>query len=503
VSEIGGSLLTRRPGLRFTGFVAFAVRMGSLLSGLAFSLIVARRLSEEDFGSWAYVGRLVSYFAATASFINFWAARDAGRGGRPLKTALFGSALMVTVSTIAYLGIVGFSAGAIGRESWVVLLGLMQLPVLHLVNTVEGVSLGYKPVVAAYGFAVFEVAKVFLAFMAVHILGLGLIGVFASVTLAQLIQLSFIVYLQRELLDKISLQDLIKWLKGFPVQFIGIVNGFVYGLDIFLGGALYGSALPLAYWQAALTVALVINFYSNLAAGLYPALLSGGGVRDVEKIFRFAMMFGVPMLFGSIFLGKDILRLLRPVYAEAAPTLYILALSYWIGGLTSIFGSIVGGREDVDKRVDASFRDYLRSWLFRYNIATLLLGIAYVTAFSIVTYVARTGSLEPVDTAYAWSYVHLGLSTASLAMTYLFSKRKLVFSVPWKSIIRYLLATALMLGLMYPLYLYVPTSNTAVVQIARVASMLTIGIATYFGSVILLDKEGREMVKILVTRFVG
>jgi hypothetical protein len=40
-----------------------------------------------------------------------------------LKTALFGSALMVTVSMIVYFGIVGFSAGAIGRESWVVLLG--------------------------------------------------------------------------------------------------------------------------------------------------------------------------------------------------------------------------------------------------------------------------------------------------------------------------------------------------------------------------------------------
>jgi hypothetical protein len=45
----------------------------------------------------------------------------------------------------------------------------------------------------------------------------------------------------------------------------------------------------------------------------------------------------------------------------------------------------VGGREDVDKRVDVSFRDYLRSWLFRYNIAGLLLGIACATAFSIVT----------------------------------------------------------------------------------------------------------------------
>jgi hypothetical protein len=126
-----------------------------------------------------------------------------------------------------------------------------------------------------------------------------------------------------------------------------------------------------------------------------------------------------------------------------------------------------------------------------------------VTAFSIVTYVARTGGLEPVDTAYAWAYVNLGLSTASLAMGYLFSRRRLVFKVPWKNIIRYLLAAALMLVVMYPLYLYIPTSNTAVVQFVRVASMLTMGIATYFGLVILLDKEGREMVKILVTRFVG
>jgi hypothetical protein len=67
--EVSRDLPSTRAGLRFTGFVAFAVRIGSLLTGLAFSIIVARRLSEEDFGAWAYVGRLVSFFAATASFI--------------------------------------------------------------------------------------------------------------------------------------------------------------------------------------------------------------------------------------------------------------------------------------------------------------------------------------------------------------------------------------------------------------------------------------------------
>jgi uncharacterized membrane protein len=305
------------------------------------------------------------------------------------------------------------------------------------------------------------------------------------------------------LLERVNLQDLIRWLKGFPIPLIGYVNGLVSGLDIFLGSALYGSALPLAYWQAALTVALVINFYVNLTVGLYPVLLSGGGAREVEKIFSFAMMFGIPMLFGTIFLGEDILRLLRPVYAEAVQTLYILALSYWIGGLTSIFGSIVSGKEDVDRRVDVTFRDYLKSWIFRYSIISHLLGVAYVVAFSIVTYAARASGLKSADMSLVWSYVHLGLSITSLVMSYFFSRRKLVFRIPWKSIIRYLLATALMLGSMYPLYLYIPMSNTAVVQIARVASMLAIGIATYFGSVIILDKERREMLKILITRFAG
>jgi O-antigen/teichoic acid export membrane protein len=96
-------------------------------------------------------------------------------------------------------------------------------------------------------------------------------------------------------------------------------------------------------------------------------LLSGGGGGEVEKVFRFAMMLGVPLFFGAVFLGEDILRLLRPAYAEAAPALYVLAASYWVWGLSYLFTSVVGGKEDVDRGVDVSFRDYVRSWLFRYS----------------------------------------------------------------------------------------------------------------------------------------
>ena len=483
-----------------TGFVAFVVRMGSLLSGLVFSLIVARRLSEEDFGAWTYVGRLVSYFAVTASFISFWAARDAGRGGRPLKTALLGSGIMAAVLSLVYLGVVGFSASAIGREPWVVLLGLMQLPVLHLLNTAEGVSYGHRPILTAYGFAFFEVAKVFYAFLAVYVVGLGLTGVFASLALAQLVQLLLLVYLQRDVLGGVVLSDLVRWLKGFSIPLIGVVNGFVYGLDVFLGGVLYGSALPLAYWQAALTVALVVGMYNNLTVGLYPALLSGGGGGEVEKVFRFAMMLGTPLLFGALFLGGDILRLLRPAYAEAAPVLYVLAVSYWVAGLSFLFTSVIGGREDVDRGGDVSFKDYVRSWLFRYNFVVFLLNVAYVSAFSAMAFAARAGGWGAVDTAYAWAYVHLGLSAVTVLAGYFFSRRRVVFKVPWPSLIRYAAASVLMVVAMYPLYLMLPVSNTAAVQFVRVGAMLVVGMVSYLGAVVLLDREGRDMVQLLYTR---
>jgi O-antigen/teichoic acid export membrane protein len=497
---VSGDLPSTRPGLRFTGFVAFAVRIGSLLTGLAFSIIVARRLSEEDFGAWAYVGRLVSYFAATASFVSFWAGRDAGRGRRPLKTALVGSGLMVFSLSLAYLAVVGFSAHAIGRESWVVMLGLMQLPVLHLLNTADGVSYGHRPTASAYAIATFEVVKLFLAFLMVHLLGLGLFGVFASISIAQLVQLSVLVYLQRDVMGGVNLGDFLRWLKGFAIPLLGFVNGLVYGLDVFLGGVIYGSALPLSYWQAALTIALVVSYHNNLVVGLYPALLSGGGSREVEKVFRFAMILGTPLLFGALFLGRDLLLLLRPAYAEAAPVLYVLAVSCWIGGLGTLFSSIVGGKEEVDRRVDVSFLDYVKSKLFRYTLIALFLSVGYVTAFSVVTVVARLGGWGPVDTAYGWSYVHLGMSVASVVIGYLFSKGRVVFKIPWKSLAGYFGASVLMVSVMYPLHAIVPPSSTAILQLVRVGTLLVVGATTYLGAVFMVDKEGRVMVKLLFAK---
>jgi hypothetical protein len=181
----------------------------------------------------------------------------------------------------------------------------------------------------------------------------------------------------------------------------------------------------------------------------------------------------------------------------------VLAVSYWVWGLSFLFSSVVGGKEDVDRGVDVSFRDYVRSWLFRYSFVAFLLNAVYVGVFSAVAVAARAGGWGATDTAYAWAYVHLGSSVAGVMVGYFFSRRRVVFRVPWTSLLRYAAASSVMVAAMYPLYVVLPVSNTAVVQFVRVGAMLVMGIAMYLGAVVLLDREGRGMVKLLITRLTG
>jgi hypothetical protein len=57
-----------------------------------------------------------------------------------------------------------------------------------------------------------------------------------------------------------------------------------------------------------------------------------------------------------------------------------------------------------------------------------------------------------------------------------------------------------MLALMFPPYFFIPTSNIAAMQFIRVATLLVVGVVVYFISIIFVDREGREMVKLLFNR---
>ena len=63
--------------------------MISVITGLVFVLMVTRRLSAEEFGTWALIGSMITYFLISETIIDFWTIRQVARGENVGRTSLF------------------------------------------------------------------------------------------------------------------------------------------------------------------------------------------------------------------------------------------------------------------------------------------------------------------------------------------------------------------------------------------------------------------------------
>jgi len=72
----------------YSGLIAFAVSMTSVLTGITFTLIVTRKLSVEEFGIWSIVGSMTTYFMIVEPIVSFWSTRQIARGEEVGKTSL-------------------------------------------------------------------------------------------------------------------------------------------------------------------------------------------------------------------------------------------------------------------------------------------------------------------------------------------------------------------------------------------------------------------------------
>jgi len=480
--------------LRYPGLLAFFSRLGSLGTGLIFSVIVARRLDEQDFGAWGYVSRMVAYLAVVSVMVGYWSARDAARGGRPMATALTISSGFLAPLIALYISLAPSAAQAIGRESSVVLLGLMLLPSLFYLNLSEQIAGGHRPEIKSYAFIAFELMKVSLGYVLVAVLGWELTGVFVTLAIAQVIQFAVLLFLQRDLFGPFDLGDALRWIRGAPIPLLGTLRAFILNLDIVVASAVFGSALPTAYWQAAFSFAIIVGFYSHLAAALYPKLLAGGGERDVTTILSLSLSFAIPMGVGAILIGKDVLLLLRPTYTQALTTTMILIVSYWLAGLDTFFRGIIAGTETFDTNTTLGARDYLNTRLFRFTFIEVLVVSAYLAGLGLASYYARLAGLGPVETAQLWALLHLATHTALTGVQYVMASGVMKIRVPLGAVSRYLVAAVAMALAIQPTSALFPPTEAAIPQAIRLAAIVSTGVSTYLPILYALDKDFRALV---------
>ena len=95
----------------YSGLISLAIRFLSLFTGLAFTLIVTRQLSEEEFGTWGLISAIIVYATIINPIINYWSTREIARGQESGKTAFVSNGIFSAGGMFVYI-IIAFFVGA-------------------------------------------------------------------------------------------------------------------------------------------------------------------------------------------------------------------------------------------------------------------------------------------------------------------------------------------------------------------------------------------------------
>ena len=251
--------------------------MGGILAGLAFTIIVTRQLTPEEFGVWAVIGSMAVYSTTAEPIISYWTTRQVARGIPVGKTSMASSSLFCRRlhSSVRAVRVPVLQYRVHVLDS--MLLGAILVPVLFIRGTLSAVNLGHKPHAVTIGMAAFQLVKIPAGLALVFFLNLGLDGAVLAVFAAHL---SDIVIQMRNARSRLTvLLDfayLRAWIRQAWIPLYVQIPRVLNTLDIIMYTVIAGSVVGVAYYAAALVVAKMVGRAGRISQALYPKLLAEG-----------------------------------------------------------------------------------------------------------------------------------------------------------------------------------------------------------------------------------
>jgi O-antigen/teichoic acid export membrane protein len=350
----------------YSGLLYLFVGLSSIATGLAFSLIITRTLTAEEFGTWSLIHAVIGYLLISQSVISFWTTRGIARGSDLGKTS-FVSSLMFSIGIIPiYILIVisSFENSNIIQPSMI--FALILVPLFLLSRNLTAINAGFQPHVVSYTLLVLEFSRVFIVFIFVYLLDLGLDGAIFALFLAQLIQVSYQTYLARtKLKAKFQFNLLKNWIKLSWLTIYSAGPNLLRNFDLALYTIITSSVIGVAFYAISLTIGRLVSHSEKLSQGLYPKLLSGGDYSHISNNFSLLLLFGLPLVGLSIVFSKPGLYALNPIYQEATLIVILLSLRTFFLSFSHTIERTLTGIEKIDVTEKPSIRSFLKSTLFK------------------------------------------------------------------------------------------------------------------------------------------
>jgi O-antigen/teichoic acid export membrane protein len=496
--------------LQYSGFVIFAAKMLSVVTGLIFQFLVAWSTSKAQYDIWFNVNDVLAYFTILVGVAPFWVMRFVARGKEgATKTGFMANLVVSVISTAVYLALVPLilpMLGISGDFLPVYLIASLQIVELYILTLFEGCLQACVPHTIGYGLLVQQVGKVALGYVLIVQMGQPLIGALVATIVAIGIQLFYYVrLLAPQFKEKIQWGYVKQWVKGSVANIYNVIgsqiSAYVFIMLYEIGGQ--GSR---GRYGAAATVTNVISYSSFLAFALYPKLLADKKREDITTSLKMVLMFAIPMTFVAVVMSDSYITLLRQDYPDASIILVVSAVDVLMTVTTNIFSAVLYGMEKVDQDEKISFKALVRSKIFiafslPYVQAAITLPLTY---YMLTTYAFN----QPLQAAL---YVSIILAVAHFVMLIILStlaNKAVKIDIPWRSISKYVLASAVMGAVLFLLPHPAGVPGTAdtmdlIFNIGQVLVLTGIGAAVYLAIIMAIDREARMLPKAMLQEIRG
>jgi O-antigen/teichoic acid export membrane protein len=464
--------------------------MLSVVTGMIFTVLLIRNITDEQYGIWSNVFDLAAYFTLLATALPFWSGRFVARGKQgALKTGVVANLVLALISVGIFIPLVPTITFALKVEAYLIMyfIATVQMVELYLINALEAGLRAEKPEALGYGLLIEEVCKLAIAYLLIVKFHEPLIGAMIALVTAVLIQIAFYTKLvSGRFSDKIQWKYVREWLKGSVVNIYYLIGAQTAAV-LFILLFVFGGAIARGEYSAATTVSNVISYSIFLSFALYPKLLAEESVEHVTTSLKMVLMFAIPMTAGALAIPSSLLIILRQTYSEVAPLLSVLAIDSFIATVGSFYTWVVFGVEKLDEEAKIPLKQLMKSNIFKiYTLSYIHAAITLPIAYFVLTNFTLN---QPLLAAICVAIINMVTRFSMFLVLCVIVRKTVRTRIPWNSAAKYVFASAVMAIV---LFLIPPQEN----------SYLTLGIVAmgailYFALLMMIDKETRNLAKIV------
>ncbi|MEM2117713.1 MAG: hypothetical protein QW386_01680 [Candidatus Bathyarchaeia archaeon] len=477
--------------LQYSGFILFTAKLLSVATGIIFTFILVRSVSQVDYGTWGTFNIIMPYFILLSTAFPFWIMRFVARDKEgAAKTGIFANMLLGVAAALVYFAMLPLLIPTFNIGNYILLFSAAAIYIVenYFVAALEACIQAQKPHFVGYGLLVGEVCKVLLAFILIIELQFSLLGALISIMIAFAVRIVFYIKeVMSELKKKIAFNYIIEWVKGSTFNIYNIVGDRIAAI-IFLMLPIYGGEIAPSYYQAAIIIANIITYSTFLAYALYPKLLSENKMEDVTAAIKMVMMFAIPMTTGVLAMADSYLVIQKEVYKEATSVLMILGIDALILTISNIYASTLYGIEKIDEKAKIPFKQVAKSRMFiAFSLPYAHSAITLPTTFYLLTNLARN---QPLLATIYVTAVNTVAHFAMFIVLYVLVHKAVKVEIPWKAIAKYTMASIVMAVFLF----IIPHPTTIFLTIGVTA----IGGIIYSAILLAIDREARTLIKTML-----